>query len=348
MSILFVDGCDWYATSGDIIKKWSNIDGSIALSTSTGRFGGGTLKINGVGIGGQSGFRGPIGLFNFGTYPQGRFGFSFKIIAGSGPCSFAAVQLASNAISSNDQLLGLRISGVVANVCNAVTPTTHSSINVNDNAWHWIEVGFNQSTLAVTVYVDGVTNFTFTATSSQIDVTYDTISLSSTASGSSPDLSFDDIIIWQNDSLGLTTSPIGLQRIYTEYPTSDSTQADFTRSTGTTGFNLINDVGDGDSSYIESAVSNNKDLYNYGPITSNPDILGVTAVVINNYAKNPGSGTINYEAAVKSGATSANGTSKSLGGSYTLYQDVFMQDPNTSAAWTLTNLNNAQFGVKVV
>jgi hypothetical protein len=59
-------------------------------------------------------------------------------------------------------------------------------------------------------------------------------------------------------------------------------------------------------------------------------------------------GTRQIAEVCRSGGTNYVGTTQTLGSSYLMYRQIHETDPATSAAWTQTGLNSAEFGVKVV
>lgn len=98
---------------------------------------------------------------------------------------------------------------------------------------------------------------------------------------------------------------------------------------------------DSDTSYNSSSTVGQADLFT---TTGFPTMSVVLAVgVIGAYRKD-NSGARNASNELKSGATTANGTSQPLNASYTYYQDFWVEDPNTSASWTVANAQAVTFG----
>ena len=65
-------------------------------------------------------------------------------------------------------------------------------------------------------------------------------------------------------------------------------------------------------------------------------------------ARKVDTGSRSLRAVHKSGATTANGSTRVLGKSYGLYDDRFEVDPATGAAWTKSGVDALQAGVEMV
>jgi hypothetical protein len=87
------------------------------------------------------------------------------------------------------------------------------------------------------------------------------------------------------------------------------------------------------------------DRYTYPAVPAS----AIYAAAVNLRAEKDDAGARSIRAQVKSGATIAdNGTDLPLSdGSYVGFQSVFETDPNTSAQWTVANLNAAEAGIKL-
>ena len=72
------------------------------------------------------------------------------------------------------------------------------------------------------------------------------------------------------------------------------------------------------------------------------------AVQLATVARKDDAGNRSLRAGLKSGATSANGATRVLGTSYTLYDDRFEIDPASGAAWTKASVDALEAGAEVV
>lgn len=161
----------------------------------------------------------------------------------------------------------------------------------------------------------------------------------------------DDIIVYADDGGNQPNAaqfPLGAQKIKTIWPNGDvSGGVQFSPNSGVTNYTQVDEqTMDGDTTYVEDGTSGHQDLYDYQALGFTPS--AINGVMVNTTVKNPASGTINFKAICKSGATQSDGVSTISPGGYQTFLQEFGVDPNTSAAWTQSNLDAATFGVKVV
>lgn len=104
-------------------------------------------------------------------------------------------------------------------------------------------------------------------------------------------------------------------------------------------------VQDGAVSYLSDSTLNDADFYNIQTIGSTPStILGV---VTRGICQKSDAGSRSVALQVKSGGTTSTGTSTALNTTFGWIFKTDTVDPNTSAAWTATAVNNMQIGPKV-
>lgn len=111
-------------------------------------------------------------------------------------------------------------------------------------------------------------------------------------------------------------------------------------------FSKINEaVEDGDTTYIFDNVVNDEDDFGITALTSNP--LTIIAAQVKAFVKKSSSGARSGDIILKSSSASANVGSTNLSSTYGYLSLPLTTDPNTSAAWTQTNLNAITIGPKV-
>lgn len=116
-------------------------------------------------------------------------------------------------------------------------------------------------------------------------------------------------------------------------------------NTGTS-FSKINEVQeDGDTTYISDNNVNAEDDFGITALTSSPS--SIVAVVVKAFVKKSNAGSRSGDIILKSGVSSANFGSTALSSSYGYLTLPSPSDPNTSAAWTQSNLNAITIGPKV-
>lgn len=99
-----------------------------------------------------------------------------------------------------------------------------------------------------------------------------------------------------------------------------------------------------DSTYSASPTTGQRDTYALADTTLTGTVGG--AQVVSRMSKSD-AGAASMKAAIKSGATVAYGTTRSLSASATQYLDTWETDPNTSAAWTTSGINALEAGAEV-
>jgi hypothetical protein len=102
---------------------------------------------------------------------------------------------------------------------------------------------------------------------------------------------------------------------------------------------------DGDTTYVESATAAQKDTYLFGNMSHTPSVISAVQIVAT--AKKDDAGARSITTVARSGGTDYDGATVALSTSYLMYMDVHDVNPNTVAAWTKTNFDSAEFGVKV-
>lgn len=158
---------------------------------------------------------------------------------------------------------------------------------------------------------------------------------------------FDDIAI--NDTTGTEdNSWCGDGHIIAIKPNGNGDSSQLTGSDGDSVDNylLVDDIpSDGDTTYVWGNVLNNQDLYNL-EAPNLPVNHTITRVWAEARAKDPDVGDIALP--IKSGATQDDGTAKGLTTAYSAIKgDEYTTNPDTGIAWTESDLNALQAGVKI-
>lgn len=159
----------------------------------------------------------------------------------------------------------------------------------------------------------------------------------------------DDIAI--NDTSGATdNSWCGDGRVIALTPNANGDSSQFVGSdtNSTDNYLLVDEVpSDGDTSYVESATVGEKDLYNLTAcgLTS----VNIARVWIESRAKDTTTGDGTIKLLAKTESTEYESANIDLSTSYAAQKGTdYTVNPNTSAAWTTTQLDALQVGIKVV
>jgi hypothetical protein len=138
----------------------------------------------------------------------------------------------------------------------------------------------------------------------------------------------------------------GDTKIECHWPIATGTYTAWTPVNGL-GVGCINDeTPSGDINYLSDNTTNDKSTFLFQPLGSTPASIMCVQTVYD-IRKND-SGTRQVADYCRSNGTDAVGTTVNPGNSYVMYTNVLNQDPHTSAAWTASNLNAAEFGVEEI
>jgi hypothetical protein len=169
------------------------------------------------------------------------------------------------------------------------------------------------------------------------------------ASGNSMAFYFADVYIC--DDAGATNNNfLGPCRVDALYPNGNGNSSQWVGQDGnsTDNYLLVDETSpDSDTTYVESGTTSNKDTYAFSDISHTPSSIYGVQVTAHARADEAGSriiGVVTRSAAADYNAS----TTHALGFNYEHHSTVLETDPATAAAWTKTNLNAAEFGMRVV
>jgi hypothetical protein len=340
----FCDGFDSYAASADLTKKWDSNAGSWTWQSTAGVNGGGAIQLAAA-VGGLITKTILSGDMTSGS--SHFWGISFWLKISAAPASSQSLLYMTIAGGSNPitgQGFGVNSSGQACFCGSSVTAiSAASSVNVCDNNWHHIEVkGIPSISGSCVLYVDGTQVSTATGAANGTSV------LTVRSIGASSTVTIDDIVVWDDSGSTYNSSPVGQRTIETLRPSAAGDETDFSHTGGASNYQSVNETNsDEDTSYVSDSTAGHFDLYQFGDLGSTPTTI--TAVVVNHRTRSVTSGQPNMRAKAKSVSTISNGTTvaaATLG--YSNYQQEFVTDPNTSAAWAGAAVNAAQFGLELV
>jgi hypothetical protein len=337
MTLLFMDGFDHYATA-DITKKWTATS-SGAINASSGRRGGGAFRV----------------ALNTGTVTKTLAATASWVVGGAIkftalPTSFAAELIALLDAGSLQCNVKLNVDGTLSVTRNGTALTDGTSVyTLSAGSFYYIEfkVTIANSIGAGTckVRVNGVDVITVatgqdvqaTANASANQVRYGTFG--------SATVDWDDVYIC--DQSGSTNNDLlGDVRIDTIFPTSDGNYAQFTPSTGTDHYALVDETAPNTTDYNDGAAVGDRDSYGLGNLSALTSQT-VYGVQVNAATLKDDAGAKSAATFVRSSSTDGDGASVALGTSQTYISQVFETDPNGSIAWTETTVNAMEAGVKV-
>lgn len=127
-------------------------------------------------------------------------------------------------------------------------------------------------------------------------------------------------------------------------PASDYS-VEWSRNGGDNNFSRISETySDGDTTYVEATDEDALDLYGYGSLSNEEDILGIT---IQTECRDTDGDGYTIIASILSDATSDDSAPQLTTATYFIYSYLSETNPKDSKQWDISTLNNAKIGVKV-
>ncbi|MDD2886156.1 MAG: hypothetical protein PHT48_14080 [Dechloromonas sp.] len=226
----------------------------------------------------------------------------------------------------------------------ASTITTYSSFTMRYSEWYHLEmkVFCHPTSGTVEVRIDGVTVISLTGINTQTGAHayHDKVSLTGAQFNY-----LDDFYVC--DGSGTTVNNLqGVCKVVGLLPNADTDTIEWTPSSGSTHYNLVDSNPPNTSDYIFSSTQTNTDLYTY------PDLIGTGTIIgfqLNTQAMLSDGTSIVLQTPVVSDGTTDLGPDYTLtSGTYTDFKHISTTNPHTGSVWTVDGLNAAQIGVRVM
>ena len=209
--------------------------------------------------------------------------------------------------------------------------------------WYHIEMKtvIHDSTGTVNVWVNGVSWLSLTGQDTRNAGT-GTVTRVELHVHSNTNHDFSDWMVYSG-----ATGPLGDHRVGPKLPSAEGATIQWTPSTGTNNAVLVDEANqNGDTDYNSSAVVDDIDTYTAVAL----GLTGVVAAIqVNVWARKDDAGSRTLAPVIRRSATDYAGTAQSVLDSYSCVdKQVYETDPSTAAAWTVTNLDAAEYGQKLV
>lgn len=346
MAIIFIDGFDHYTTT-------TSTSANSVMSTPYSFPGGTNAKLNtatltsGMALAAGTGGGRPVDFILPSTYNSGTLGFGCHVYydannsddRGAGFLASTTVRFAWR-IDGADGTLYLQqpISGTAVN-CGVLA----------ENTLYFIElkaVMAGSSGGSVSLQVNGVTKGTITGITTN-NLGIDRLTLGYPYAGSTGwQINFDNLFIWDGTG-SINNDWIGERNVVTLYPNADTAQADWALSTGSDGYDLVDDVPPNDTTFLSSATVDDESQFGLQNLTNTG--VNITAVQATARADKADTG----DASLKVGIIETGGMTDYPASGTVLIQDQFKYvfhvsetNPATSVAWTSADLAAALIGIK--
>lgn len=162
-----------------------------------------------------------------------------------------------------------------------------------------------------------------------------------------PSARFDDIYVV--DTLGSApwNGRLGDQKLHILRATANGGVNDMTATGAASNYEAIEDSSgpDEDSSYVESDVLNDQELYEFDNLPTVDSVIAVQPVV---RCRKVAAGIGDMEIIHQDAGGVNNGTTKGIPGDYVYHHEIFEQNPDTASAWTPSEVDASEFGFENV
>jgi len=362
MALLFVDGFDHYQTS-DLKFKWDNMDGidptatHVYINNTIPRTGGHQyLQLSNKANDGSVSTSGGTIRKMIPSKPETIIiGFAFNIAEFNGALGQVALYN-----ESGDDIIKYRFYknpnfdkfGVQVYDANDNLLGQTADNLIDDMVWYYLETKtyVNNSSGSVQIRLNGATHLQLENINtdpsnglyngvSHIDIT------GALYYSTSVTLLIDDLYILDNSGLQ-NNDFLGDVYIQAIFPESNGTHSDWTPSAGSN-YECVDDIDiDEDATFVSTTTDNAIDTYNFGAVTA---ITGSTikAVVSNITAKKDGASIRHIAPIVRENNLEYEGGDVNLSDTYKNYQYVWENNPEDNQPWEISDIDNAEFGVKL-
>jgi hypothetical protein len=334
MALLFYDGFDYYATA-NFPQRYTAAGSDWDVVAAIGRFG-------------TSGARQTSGAAptlsktlatNYATLIAG-VACSRSAIAGTNPIIFAffdgSTEQVSVRIAATTGLVGVYRNG---------TLLANSSFAVSTGVYFYVELKstIHNTTGTYDLQINGVNVLSATGVNTRGSANNfaNRLVLGST-NNISGTITLDDLYVCDTSG-SANNNFLGDVRVETLFPNGAGNSTQFTPSTGVNNA-AVDEATPNTTDYVTSTADNQIDTYTFTDLASS----GVTVYGVQEfaYAQKTDASAKSVALVTRPGSTNNAGSDKALSTSFTYYSDIQELNPDTSSAWTTSQINATEFGIK--
>lgn len=348
MSIIWGDGFDHYNAIGDLENgNYVSVKTGPLLSTINPRTGEKCIRLGSSGTTGVDDIR-------F-AYPEGSvasIGFAFASYFEFLPLAVVGVNysISFRDITNSEQVRAqIYPSGAIRVMRSDNTVLGTSLPVVTANSYHHIEMftTIDNTVGEFKIRVDDIEVLSLTGIDTQSTALTETSQVAfnghrtATITGSAPLWDIDDLYIYDTNGARDNSYPVGdLQCILLDTD-GDTAEADWSLSTGVTGYTLTSDFSDG--TYVQSTIVGDRSDFTLEDLP--PDINYIACLFLHTRVSKSDASAAEIQASVMSGANQAAGSSRTITTVPTYWHDMFDTDPATGVRWTKSGVDAANFRI---
>lgn len=340
MALIFMDGFDHYTTTAAMAYKWNAVDASVAPNKAGRRSGSLAVSNNNASSGYfRRSFSAAISTVTVG------FAINIESLGGSDKRYFVltdqegGAQITVCALNTGEFII--RLGGVFGSII------ATASVAMTTGVWNYFElkVYVANSSGTVELRLNGATVASYTGDTQATGYANIMGIDFGGVSSYSPIFTVDDLYVC-DASGSVNNTFLGDVRVDTIFPTGAGNSTQFTPSTGANWENVDDASPDGDSTYNSGDTAGYKDTFVFGDLSiASATIHGIQTNIC---ARKDDAGTRTMTDVVRTASTDyTGGTTHSLADGYLNYRTIRETNPNTSAAWAVSEVNGAEFGYAV-
>lgn len=335
MALRFLDGFDSYVTA-DLTKKWPTVNGTMTISAGTGRRSTASLRCANQTVSYVARTFDAQGTWTLGvalrftTMPTSTTDLLRWYDGGTQQCELRITTTGTLQVTRNGTILG----------------TSTNALALNTYRYIELRLVIHNTTGQAEVRVDGASWLALTNqdTQNSANATADTLRLGVIQTTLLGNLDIDDLYICDGTGSAPHNGLLGDCRVDTLLPNAEGSPQQWTPSTGTSHYQLVDDAAPNTTDYVSNATPTQRELFGM------QDLSAVTGTIygaqLGLAALKSDAGARSVKALIVSGASEALGTAQALSTSQTYLLHVQTTDPATGAAWTETAVNGALCGVE--
>lgn len=157
--------------------------------------------------------------------------------------------------------------------------------------------------------------------------------------------------LWVVDNVGTAnTGFLGESLVNVMLPTGNGNQNDFTNSSGTSTNNYLyvdEVIPDDDTTYTSGSIIGDIDLYKTNSILDQSGNINIIGLSVGSLVKDPIASGV-YRNLIRTGGTNYSGDAGyALTSTYKYNIDFYDENPNTTAAWTYSDISGLEIGMIV-
>lgn len=349
MALRFIDSFDHYVVGSILSKYEAGGDNTLSTAFSSGRFGGSAMRVT-------SPIQGVIKVMDSQATWVAGAAFNFSTFTSGSPGN-DTIQLFRFEDGGTPQI-GLRLANRAGNLFiqhgSGSTMASSTDVPISLGTWYFIEfkVTIHNSTGVAEVRINGDVHPELTLsgvdTQNSGNATADRLRLAGVNTFfTSTDYKMDDLYVLDGTGSSPSNTYLGDVRIEMLLPDGNGNSSQFLGSdaNSTDNYLLVDDATpDSDTTYVESDTVSEKDTYTYADMdTSAGTVYGIQVVPM---AKKTDASSRKFKPVTRLSGTEVDGTERTLTTSYLYFPEVQEAKPG-GGAWSITDVNNAEFGEKI-